>query len=283
MSRDDDLLERASRALRATPPPSDGELAQAKMRMLAAHAAATKKGGGRTLRWVLPLAAVLAAGTALAAVTSHYEELASVVNRVVGYEILARATKLAEPARATKPASKATPPEPAPVPAVAEPAVVEPTVAEPAAVEPAAVEPTPAEQPLASAPRQLAKPRKRELAPAMPAPAPVEQPVVEPAPAEPTPAAPEAIASADLAKYRAAHKAHFQDRDFALALRNWEAYLRQFPSGTFAIEARYNRAICLLRLGRSDEARRALTPFAKGEIGSGYRQSEATKLLEALE
>jgi TolA-binding protein len=143
---------------------------------------------------------------------------------------------------------------------------------------------TPSEPSLASAPRPPVKARKRELAPApaVPEPSAVPAPPEEPAVSEPAePPAP--IASADLAKYRAAHKAHFQQRDFALALRNWEAYLRQFPSGTFAIEARYNRAMCLLRLGRNDEARRALTPFSRGEIGRGYRQAEATKLLEALE
>ncbi|MET0283630.1 MAG: hypothetical protein ABW352_04150 [Polyangiales bacterium] len=273
MSRDDDLLERASRALRATPPPDEGELAQAKMRMLAAHQAATKKGSGRTLRWVLPLAAVLAAGSALAATPQGREMLASVVNRVVGYEILAPAKLAQQPA--PKKLKLQPPSEPTPVPA-AEPAV---RVAEPAIEEPALEEP--AQQPLAIAPVRVPKPRKREAAPALvheaPA-APEPAPTVEPAKEEPAP-----IASADLAKYKAAHKAHFQQRDFALALHGWELYLRQFPNGTFALEARYNRAMCLLRLGRNDEARRALTPFARGELGAGYRQAEATKLLEALE
>jgi hypothetical protein len=46
-------------------------------------------------------------------------------------------------------------------------------------------------------------------------------------------------------------------------------------------EARYNRALCLLRLHRNDEARAALTPFAQGRYGS-YRRADAEKLLEAV-
>ncbi|HEY6877322.1 MAG TPA: tetratricopeptide repeat protein [Polyangiales bacterium] len=276
MSRDDDVLERATRALRATPPPNDGELALARQRMLAAHNAATKGGPrGRTLRWVLPLAAVLAAGTALAAVPHAYERLASAVNRVVGFEVFAFEVKPPAPAK-SKSTQVASAPKLAPV---SEPQANEPPMAEPEGSPEPAVVSEPAPQPVASAARPpVHKPQKREVAPAIHPP----QPAVEPAP-EPAPEAPAPIASADLAKYRSAHQAHFQQRDFALALRNWEAYLRQFPNGTFAIEARYNRAICLLHLGRNDEARRALTPFARGEIGRGYRQAEATKLLEALE
>jgi outer membrane biosynthesis protein TonB len=274
MSRDDDLLERATRALRATPPPNDGELAQAKLRLLAAHKAATKPSRGRSLRWVLPLAAVLAAGSALAAVPNGIERLTQVVSDL--FTPKAPAAPKPKPKRsllAKSPSPRA--PDPGPVPA-ATPAP-EPDV-------------TPAPEPaVAAAPTRVPAPERRRARaerreqPAQAArqpvapPTPVAEPVT-PAPVEPTP-----IASADLAKYRAAHKAHFQQRDFALALRNWEAYLRQYPNGTFAIEARYNRAICLLRLNRKDEARRALTPFAHGDIGHGYRQAEATKLLEALE
>jgi hypothetical protein len=38
----------------------------------------------------------------------------------------------------------------------------------------------------------------------------------------------------------------------------------------------------LVRLGRRDEARAALTPFASGELG-GYRQAEARELLTAFD
>ena len=48
-------------------------------------------------------------------------------------------------------------------------------------------------------------------------------------------------------------------------------------------EARYNRAILLIRLGRYAEARAALGPFARGEVEpAGYRQTEAGRLVERL-
>jgi hypothetical protein len=81
--------------------------------------------------------------------------------------------------------------------------------------------------------------------------------------------------------YAAAHSAHFAVRDPAAALRGWDAYLATYPNGRFAQEARYNRAIALVRLGRATDARTALAPFADGTYG-GYRQPEARALLEAL-
>jgi len=80
--------------------------------------------------------------------------------------------------------------------------------------------------------------------------------------------------------YRLAHEAHFTSHDYARALSGWEQYLRAAPRGRLATEARYNRAICLLRLGRDAEARRALEPFASGKMG--YRQNEAQQLLNEL-
>jgi hypothetical protein len=81
--------------------------------------------------------------------------------------------------------------------------------------------------------------------------------------------------------YAEAHRAHFVDRDPAAALRAWDAYLAARPDGVLAPEARYNRALTLVRLGRRDEAREALRPFAAGEMG-GYRQKDAAALLDAL-
>jgi hypothetical protein len=83
------------------------------------------------------------------------------------------------------------------------------------------------------------------------------------------------------ALYVAAHGAHFVDRDPDAALRGWDAYLADYPDGRFALEARYNRSMCLVRLERRDEARTALGPFARGDYG-GYRQREARELLDAL-
>jgi TolA-binding protein len=82
--------------------------------------------------------------------------------------------------------------------------------------------------------------------------------------------------------YRVAHRSHFVEHDFVSALRAWDAYLKDAPNGRFALEARYNRALCLVRLGRSAEAREALAPFANAKVGS-YRQAEASALIDAID
>jgi hypothetical protein len=154
----------------------------------------------------------------------------------------------------------------------------------------------------ASKPRPTAEPAAEPAAesasiPAAPAALPIpapEQPqpssAKKPAPAAlaeaPAPSA--AIASRPIAiadpahdLYRSAHRAHFVEHNPTAALALWEAYLREAPRGRFAVEARYNRALCLVRLRRHAEARAALQPFAEGAVG-GYRQREAAELLEAL-
>jgi TolA-binding protein len=97
-------------------------------------------------------------------------------------------------------------------------------------------------------------------------------------PARPAPPRPDA----EEALYFAAHQAHFVARDPAAALKGWNEYLSAYPQGRFAPEARYNLALTLVRLGRTDEARAALAPFADGRNG-GYRQTEARALLDALD
>jgi TolA-binding protein len=91
-----------------------------------------------------------------------------------------------------------------------------------------------------------------------------------------------AAATAEDDLYGAAHRAHFVSHDPAAALRAWDAYLAAYPRGRFALEARYNRALSLVRLGRVPEAREALTPFADGTLG-GYRRREARELIDALD
>jgi hypothetical protein len=127
--------------------------------------------------------------------------------------------------------------------------------------------------------------------PPPPAPASVEQP---PAPAEhPLPVAPVnppkrgrsspvgSIAPVE-ALYRAAHDLHFHGGAPAATLAAWDAYLAAEPSGRFSVEARYNRALTLIRLGRYADARAALLPFALGSVEAGYRQREAGQLVERL-
>lgn len=92
---------------------------------------------------------------------------------------------------------------------------------------------------------------------------------------EPAPPTTEAL-------YQRAHDAHFVRHDFSAALTAWDLYLAAAPGGRFALEARYNRAIALVRLGRRQSAISALRPFAEGVHG-GYRQPEARRLIQTLE
>jgi hypothetical protein len=148
-----------------------------------------------------------------------------------------------------------------------------------------------ANEPKASVRGSLAKPQATEPvvpAPVAPTPEPVAEAQPEPAkvamtpPARPTPSLSSSAAFQDTDGdlYRLAHEAHFTSHDCARALLGWNAYLQAAPNGRLATEARYNRAICLLRLGRDAEARHALAPFASGKMG--YRQNEARELLEEL-
>jgi len=85
--------------------------------------------------------------------------------------------------------------------------------------------------------------------------------------------------AADL--YRLAHEAHFVRRDWAAAVRAWDHYLAADKTGQLVPEARFNRALALARLGRTQEAADALQLFADGEYGS-YRQDDARRLLQHL-
>jgi hypothetical protein len=78
--------------------------------------------------------------------------------------------------------------------------------------------------------------------------------------------------------YGRAHRAHFDEGAPERALAAWDDYLRLYPRGTFEPEARFNRAICLLRLRRFAQAERALRSFADGRFG-GYRGAETEQLL----
>jgi hypothetical protein len=84
-----------------------------------------------------------------------------------------------------------------------------------------------------------------------------------------------------LRDYREAERLQRVEKDCARAVPAWDAYLARAGSSPLVVDARYNRAICLVRLGRRDEARLALDPFARGAAGS-YRQSEAQSLLDEL-
>jgi hypothetical protein len=91
-----------------------------------------------------------------------------------------------------------------------------------------------------------------------------------------TPAPGPSDAEADA--YGRAHRAHFDETAPERALAAWEDYLRRYPHGAFEPEARFNRAICLVRLRRFAQAERALRSFADGRFAS-YRRAEAEQLL----
>jgi TolA-binding protein len=193
------------------------------------------------LAFILPIAACLAAGTAWGAATGRLPAMFHAISEAVSY--------------------RSKPPEPKPSAANASPSQKPVQVAEDAPPPPV-VETTPS----------LAPETKPAVAKAEPS----------GSAAKPTPAASSSAAfqDADGDLYRLAHEAHFDAHDYARALTGWDAYLSAAPRGRFATEARYNRAICLLRLGRDTEARQALEPFASGKMG--YRQSEAQQLLDEL-
>jgi hypothetical protein len=81
--------------------------------------------------------------------------------------------------------------------------------------------------------------------------------------------------------YGRAHELHFTRHSPGRALLAWDEYLRRYPGGSFAPEARFNRALCLVWLGKPRAAAQALRPFASGELG-GYRRREACLLLDRL-
>lgn len=103
------------------------------------------------------------------------------------------------------------------------------------------------------------------------------------------PAAPVAVSSAPAASlavssevglYTRAHRLHF-DGYAAAALAAWDDYLLQFPDGRFVPDARYNRAIDLIKFRRYTDARAALQPFADGAFGEYHRQ-DAQRLLRSI-
>jgi TolA-binding protein len=237
----DDLLKAATRALHEETADDGGDGRFTRARVMASlHQGKVKR---RTrLAFILPIAACLAAGTAWGAATGRLPAMFRAVGQLVGYSSKPSASKTAERPVAT--AQQA-----------------------PAAAE-ASLPPPPAEAAPEPAPVAEAKPEPTK---------------VEPLPAAKPSAAPSSSAAfqdADGDLYRLAHEAHFSSHDYGRALAGWNAYLQAAPGGRLATEARYNRAICLLRLGRDAEARQALEPFASGKMG--YRQNEARQLLEEL-
>ncbi|AUX23717.1 hypothetical protein SOCEGT47_042470 [Sorangium cellulosum] len=308
----DDVLREAARALREEADASrarPGETRARVMRSLRAQRARRLT----TVRVVVPLAAVLVGSVAWASAArwfpAAWHDLASQLGLTAadppdippGPPSARRGPRSEAPAppeappQTEAPAPPEAPPQTeAPAPPEAPPQTEAPAPPEaPPPLEP----PAPPEAPLqteapAPAPPAPSAPPVSARAPrraAVPPPSPAARAAPDeadrspaPPPADAPQAAPAAPAGPDAhALYQAAHRAHFVDRDPAAALAAWDTYLAAAPRGRFAVEARYNRALCLVRLGHAAEARRALAPFARGAFG-GYRQTESRSLIEAL-
>jgi len=275
---DRDVLKRACEALRNASEPSDEELVRLRERVLKNKIKPVgERRVSRNVRWLLPLAAAFMAATALAATPGAWEGMLDATDRFLNIELLAPGQKTAQQRRTrhnTAPTTKGR--------HAAEPAEAEQPVAVPAPItdstsqdtHPAAASPT--TEVNVQAPASLHTTRgaserapKRHVIPSG-----EDESVKAPTAREP---------SHDLQLYKSAHQSHFRDRNYGQALSAWEAYLQQMPSGTFAIEAKYNRALCLVRLGRYAEARAAFSEFAEGKVVGGYRRDEAARFIEALD
>jgi TolA-binding protein len=84
----------------------------------------------------------------------------------------------------------------------------------------------------------------------------------------------------DKADFQAAYRVHASGAP-AAAVDAWNDYLAKHPRGRFVPEARYARAVALVRSGQRSAARDALRPFADAKPG-GYRREDARQLLETL-
>ena len=85
----------------------------------------------------------------------------------------------------------------------------------------------------------------------------------------------------EIALYRIAHRLHYGAGDPRRALSAWDAYLEAFPAGSLAYEARFNRALCLIKIGRVEQAERALEQLVRGRSGS-RQHAQAKALLAAI-
>ncbi len=269
----DDLLNRASRALREQEHDSGQAPPGARLRVIEA-AGRARKAEARQMAVVTALGMVMLASTAVAAATGHLQQAVAVVKAAVGMG-------------APEPASLPTRTEPAPASlragkgrAVALAAAA--TDATEVAVRPELpVQPAPAQPEPEVAGNGLHAPARTGgstgLGQAGIATAPKAAHVHAPL----APAPDDSAEDLALLAFRSAQRLHAQHQ-WSAALAAWEHYLKVAPRGELAPEARWSRAQCLAQLGRMAAARAALQPFATGAEG-GYHQADAAELLQALD
>lgn len=277
---DDEILRKAARVLREEADASRARPDETRARIMRSLTARRSR-RLKAIRVLVPLAAVLIGSVAWASAThrlpSVWYEMASKLG--LGDNVEQKAPEIPE-APARRASSTANPMAPPPETSKEEPqAPTQPANDEDSAT-PESDPPAP-EKPIAVVPERTAV----RVPASAPAPVPPPAPHTDAAGSAAVPAAPapsSAPADPDAhALYQAAHRAHFVDRNSSAALAAWDAYLKAAPRGRFAVEARYNRALCLVRLGRTSEARRTLEGFANAAPGS-YRQAEARALLDAM-
>jgi hypothetical protein len=261
--RDDrDVLDEALGALRESTSSAEPSRAAETRRAILARASTTaRRRRMLVVRLVLPIAAVLVASTAWAAATGRLPRMMDAIAEVFH--------------PTTEPTTTTTTVEsPTPSPTTAGRAPDASTASATSAVTIGFAD---------SSRERSASPIDVKPSTTKPMAATAANPSSTPPPATTTTTGPIAAGDPEETLYRTAHEAHFTQRDWSKALTGWDAYLAAHPKGRFAPEARYNRALTLVRLGRRDEARAALQPFADGVTFAGYRQKEARALLDAME
>lgn len=238
---------------------------------------AERRRQARVLRVVLPVAATFAGSVALAASQGALPRFDD-VREWLGVGVTETGRRATDDERA--PVAKVASPTPSSPPAAPAP---RPEVKQPASG--LALDELPVEKPIREeVPRRDPAAAIRRDPKSVPVPQ--SEPDVRPAEELDVPdGGPDArqdVLSEDLRAYQVAYRVHFESGIPALALSAWDEYLESYPAGAFAPEARLNRAACLIRLGRHDEARRVLLPVAESS-SFAYGKERAQKLLEALE
>ena len=289
----DDNLDRAVRALRETSETPAADVARTRTRVLETLQRGERR-GRRTFWVLLPIAAVLAASTALAKNTDAVRRAWTSVAETIGIVTPSPAPPpvpkrgLAARTGAGVEAAEGALAVPSGE-VVALPAPAEPTPSTAPEIETGALDnaaPSLAKEPSSHSSREAPPPpnrsRRANVAEQVAAPAVANPPPETAEPQVPAALSPNEGEAAALKLYKHAYRLHFTEQRYAAALAAWDEYLRAAPAGRLVVEARYNRAIALARLGRRAEAEAALTPFARGEVSGGYRAREARELLDAL-
>lgn len=154
---------------------------------------------------------------------------------------------------------------------------------EPSNAAPSSAGPSSAAPSVATPTTTVSSPSSTASAPASVAPPVARNPSISAASAPQTPTAPPVDPSTlGLEIYKRAHALQFHESNCADAISSYVEYLRVAPRGAFVLEARYNTGVCAARIGRNDDARRSLQPFADGSLGD-YRSADARALLDALD